>query len=97
MAAMRTVSHDAGRQVACQYKCEHFEVSAKTGENVMLSLITMVKMMMTMATEHNSPTNVIHYIATPLILTTPIMNMAINVVYHMYNSHHGNMDKMYHF
>jgi len=60
MAAMRTVSHDAGREIACQYKCEHFEVSAKTGENVRSSLIIMVKMMMTMATEHNSPTNVIH-------------------------------------
>jgi len=44
-----------------QYKCEHFEVSAKTlVENVMSLLITMVKIMMTMVTEHNSPTNVIH-------------------------------------
>jgi len=58
---MRMVSHDAGRQVACQYKCEHFEVSAKTGENVMSLLITMVKMLMTMTTEHNSLTNVIGY------------------------------------
>jgi len=54
------VSHDAGRQVACQYKCEHFEVSAKTVENVMLLLITKVKIMMTMATDPNTPTNVIH-------------------------------------
>ena len=60
MAAMRAVSHDAGKQVADQYKCGHYEVSAKTGNNVMSSLITMVKMMVAMETEHSTPRNIIH-------------------------------------
>ena len=60
MATMRRVSHDAGEQIAGQYKCGHFEVSAKTGDNVLSSLITMVKMMVAMETEHSTPGNVIH-------------------------------------
>ena len=62
MAEIRAVSCDAGKEVAGQYcdKCEHFEVSAKTGDNVVSSLITMVKMMVAVETEHNVPKNIIH-------------------------------------
>ena len=60
MTSLRAVSHDAGREVAHQYKYGHYEVSAKTGDNVLSSLITMVKMMVTMETEQNTPRNIIH-------------------------------------
>lgn len=60
MAALRKVSHNAGKTVAHQYKCGHYEVSAKTGDNVLLALITMIKMMVAMETEQNIPRNVIH-------------------------------------
>ena len=60
MTSLRVVSHDAGRELARQYKCGHCEVSAKTGDNVVSSLITMVKMMVAMETEQNKPRNVIH-------------------------------------
>ena len=60
MTSLRAVSHDAGREVARQYKCGHYEVSAKTGDNVVSSLITMVKMMIAMETEQNTSRNIIH-------------------------------------
>lgn len=60
LETLRAVSPDASREVACQHKCEHFEVSAKTGENVLSSLITMVERMVALEAEQNTTTSVIH-------------------------------------
>jgi len=51
------VSSNEGEELSRQYKCVHYEVSAKTGANVASGLINLVKMMMASVTlSHNDAT-----------------------------------------
>jgi len=50
----RVVSSNQGEELSRQYKCVHYEVSAKTGVNVASALINLVKMMLASVTQQHS-------------------------------------------
>ena len=57
LEGQRVVSSKQGEELSRQYKCIHYEVSAKTGSNVATALINLVKMMLASVTEpHNDGT-----------------------------------------